>query len=124
MNGFLALGPILQISQSLAMIAMFRVVECLLKYSTGKILAQTTMKKNFPMAAFCDATFTIEHFAFAYLTPRTIRLFLPFAYPTVSPAHAYLLFVHSPDLRFHNVANHLDPKPSINKQMIKRLRKI
>ena len=94
-NGFVALGPVLQIRQSLTMIAMFRVVECLLEFRTGEIWAETTMKKPFPMAAFCDAAFSVEHVAFAGLTSWAVRLLLPFAYPTVCAAHADLPFVHS-----------------------------
>ncbi len=77
------------------MIAMFRVVECLLEFRTGEIWAQTAMKKPFPMAAFRDAAFAIEHVAFAALAPLAVRFRLPLAYPAVCAAHADLLFVHS-----------------------------
>ena len=77
------------------MVAMFRMVECLLELRAGEVWAQATMKKPFPMAAFRDAAFSIEHVAFAGLAPWAIRLLLPFAYPAVCAAHADLLFVHS-----------------------------
>jgi len=53
------------------------------------------MKKPFPMAAFRNAAFAIEHVAFAGLAPGAVRLLLPFTYPAVCPAHTDLSFVHS-----------------------------
>jgi len=77
------------------MVAMLRMVECLLELRAGEVWAQATMKKPFLNAAFRDAAFAIEHVAFAGLAPWAVRLLLPFAYPTVCAAHADLLFVHS-----------------------------
>ena len=94
-NGFVALGPVLQIREPFTMVAMFRMIECLLELHAREVRAQATMKKPFPMAAFRDAAFAIEHVAFAGLAPWAVRLLLPFAYPAVCAAHADLPFVHS-----------------------------
>ena len=75
---------------------MFRMIECVLELDTGEVWTQATMKKRFPLAAFRDAAFTIEHVALTYLASRAVRLLLPFAYPAVCTAHADLLFVHFP----------------------------
>ena len=77
------------------MVAMFRMIECLLELHAREVRAQATMKKPFPMAAFRNAAFAIEHVALTGLAPWAVRLLLPFAYPAVCAAHADLLFVHS-----------------------------
>jgi hypothetical protein len=92
------------------MVAMFRMVECLLQLSAGEIWTQATMKKSFPMAAFRDAAFAVEHVAFAGLAPWAVRLLFPFAYPAVCAAHTDLLFVHSfPPFYFHNASYYKPP---------------
>ena len=97
------------------MVAMFRMVECLLELRAGEVWAQATMKKPFPMAAFRDAAFAIEHVAFAGLAPWAVRLLLPFAYPAVCAAHADLLFVHS----FHPFNCH-NGEPELPQSRLKR----
>ena len=105
-NGFVALGPILQIREPFTMVAMFRMVECLLELRAGEIWTQATMKKPFLMAAFRDVAFAIEHVAFAGLASWAVRLLLPLAYPAVCAAHTDLLFVHSSHpFKCHNVLN-------------------
>ncbi len=73
---------------------MFRMVECVLELDAGEVWAQATMKKRFPLAAFRDAAFTIEHVSLTGLASWAVSLLFPFAYPAVCAAHADLLFVH------------------------------
>lgn len=113
-NCVVSLGQILQIREPFTMVSMFRMVECLLELRAGKVQAQATMKKPFPMAAFRHAAFAIEHVAFACLAPWTVRLLLPFAYPAVCAAHADLLFVHLfCPFNWHNIV-YIDPHNTSN----------
>jgi hypothetical protein len=93
-NCVVSFGPILKICEPFTIVTMFRMVECVLELDAGEVWAQAAMKKRFPLAAFRDGTFAIEHIALAGLASRAVRLLLPFAYPAVCAAHADLLFVH------------------------------